>query len=99
MQVEVGHDGEGRHAAWHLAWLRITNLDTAETATFQCNRYCFFVHPNQSNQRPKIKAGVTLTGWSIGPSSSLIVRCEWQARMQGWQNSCLHCNGSLAASR
>ena len=37
-QVEVGHDGEGSHAAWHLAWVRVTNLDTDETATFQCNR-------------------------------------------------------------
>ena len=38
LQVEVGHDGEGPHAAWHLAWVRITNLDTQETATFECNR-------------------------------------------------------------
>ena len=39
MQVEVGHDGEGSHAAWHLAWVRVTNLDTGESATFQCNRW------------------------------------------------------------
>lgn len=38
VQVEVGHDGEGSHAAWHLAWVRVTNLDTGETATFECNR-------------------------------------------------------------
>ena len=38
LQVEVGHDGEGPHAAWHLAWVRITNLDTQETATFECNK-------------------------------------------------------------
>lgn len=38
LQVEVGHDGVGHHAAWHLAWVRVTNLDTGETATFECNR-------------------------------------------------------------
>ena len=38
VQVEVGHDGEGSHAAWHLAWVRVTNLDTGEAATFECNR-------------------------------------------------------------
>ena len=43
LQVEVGHDGEGPHAAWHLAWVRVTNLDTGQTATFECNRSSLLV--------------------------------------------------------
>ena len=39
LQVDVGHDGQDERDRWHLEWVRVTNLTTGETATFNCNRW------------------------------------------------------------
>ena len=39
LQVDIGHDGQDERDRWHLEWVRVTNLTTGETATFNCNRW------------------------------------------------------------
>ena len=39
LQVDIGHDGQNERDRWHLDWVRVTNLTTGETATFNCNRW------------------------------------------------------------
>ncbi|GMH36686.1 hypothetical protein BSKO_04559 [Bryopsis sp. KO-2023] len=37
--IEIGHDGKGLGAGWHLAWVKITNTATGASATFTANRW------------------------------------------------------------
>ena len=44
LQVDIGHDGQDERDRWHLEWVRVTNLTTGETATFNCNRWgCMWI--------------------------------------------------------
>ncbi|KAG1662011.1 hypothetical protein FOA52_009500 [Chlamydomonas sp. UWO 241] len=38
-QVEIGQDGSGMCAGWHLAWVRVTNMTTGAAAMFPCDQW------------------------------------------------------------
>eukprot|EP00232_Nephroselmis_pyriformis_P000020 CAMPEP_0182904224 /NCGR_PEP_ID=MMETSP0034_2-20130328/31943_1 /TAXON_ID=156128 /ORGANISM="Nephroselmis pyriformis, Strain CCMP717" /LENGTH=161 /DNA_ID=CAMNT_0025039337 /DNA_START=10 /DNA_END=491 /DNA_ORIENTATION=- len=37
--IDIGHDGSGFGAGWHLASVEVTNLASGEVTTFPCNRW------------------------------------------------------------
>ena len=39
VQLEIGHDNSGCSPGWHLAWVRVTNLRTSESALFPCDQW------------------------------------------------------------
>lgn len=39
LRPQVRHDGAGRGAGWHLAWVRAANLTTGAVAMFKCGRW------------------------------------------------------------
>lgn len=39
LPLQVRHDGAGRGAGWHLAWVKASNLTTGAVAMFKCARW------------------------------------------------------------